>query len=90
MFDFFYPLFVFSRKLKLIDLSSNEITDRGLSEISRFMENSKKIKVKTIRFACNNISNRGTNLLLDAIAKNKSQISELSFADNGLNEDFAK
>ena len=83
-------MFFFSRKLKLIDLTGNEITDRGMEDISNQMEQCKKIKVKTIKFASNSISNRGATSFLEAMLKNESQIEELSFADNGLSEQFAK
>lgn len=83
------PLIINKRLLEL-DLTGNELTDRGIYEMCRQLETAKKIKLKCLKLNSNNITNHGAIRLLECLRQNKAHTEEVCLADNGLTEPFAK
>jgi hypothetical protein len=85
-----FPFLSCKKKLKLVDLSQNEITNKGVFEICNIMDElCRPFLLKQLRLNGNNISDRGALRLLESIKNNQAEIEEIGLADNGLKEDFA-
>jgi len=88
--ELFFPYWGCSKKLKLLDMSQNEITNKGVDEICGVIDQLRRpFLVKTFKLNSNNISDRGALKLLESIKNNRSETEEIGLADNGLKEDFA-
>ena len=67
-----FDKFITSRRLINLDLSENEISDKGLEDVCKDMIDCKKITIKSIKFNGNSISDKGAIKLMDAIMINQS------------------
>ena len=70
------PLLI-NKKLYLMDLTGNELTDIGIEDMCRYLDNSKPIKLNALRLNSNKITNRGATRLIDCFRLNQSLITEL-------------
>lgn len=71
--ELFFPYWSSSKKLKLLDLSQNEITNKGVDEICGIIDQlNRPFLVNTLKLNSNNISNRGALKLLESIKNNLS------------------
>lgn len=86
--DYLTAPLIINRKMKEIDLSGNELTDRGIMDICKQLDVARKVKIHTIKLNGNNITDRGATRLLESLRLNQSEIQEIEMADNSLSDQF--
>lgn len=77
------------KRLKEVDLSSNNIFDAGIKAICPFIGTNIKSKINILRFNHNEVSDLGFRKLLRAIEENENHIQEISFSENQLTDSAA-